>query len=133
MSCPICAHLIRYEQGNLKEKPKNLTIKCDECNSSFQIQPKSEKYLNTPVKEKGLIHDAIFGCPYYFQTDFKGKLFWARNLEHLLEMENYVSSDLRTRMPYRMRMVERLPTFIKEAKNREAMLKILHKWKNSYK
>ncbi len=54
-------------------------------------------------------------------------------MEHLLEMENYISSELRTRLPYRMRMVERLPTFIKEAKNRNAILKILQKWKKSYK
>lgn len=133
LNCPICAHPIRYEQGNLKEKPKNVMVKCDECGSSFEIQSKSEKYLNCSPKEEGLIHDQVFGCPYYFQADFKGKLFWARNLQHLLEMENYVSSDLRTRLPYRMRMVERLPTFIKEAKNREAILKILQKWKNSYK
>ncbi|PJJ64735.1 hypothetical protein [Chryseobacterium geocarposphaerae] len=133
LNCPVCAHLIRHEQGNLKEKPKNINVKCDECESSFQIQPKTEKHLNSYAKEEGLIHDPIFGCPYYFQEDFKGKLFWARNREHLLEMENYVSSDLRTRLPYRMRMVERLPTFIKEAKNREAILKILQKWKNSYK
>lgn len=133
LNCPICAHPISYEQGNLKEKPKSVLVKCDECESSFQIQPKSEKYLNCSPKEEGLIHDQVFGCPYYFQEDFKGKLFWAKNREHLLEMENYVSSDLRTRLPYRMRMVEKLPTFIKEAKNREAILKILQKWKNSYK
>ncbi|MCE3074971.1 hypothetical protein [Chryseobacterium gwangjuense] len=133
LNCPICAHSIHYEQENLKEKPKNVNVKCDECESGFQVQARSEKYLNSCIKEEGLIHDPIFGCPYYFQTDFKGKLFWAKNKEHLLEMENYVSSDLRTRLPYRMRMVERLPTFIKEAKNREALLKILQKWKNLYK
>jgi len=133
LNCPICAHPIRYEQGNLKEKPKNVKVKCDECNSSFEVKARTEKYFNTVEKEEGLIHDPIFGCPYYFQEDFRGKLFWAKNQEHLLEMGNYVSSDLRTRLPYRMRMVERLPTFIKEAKNREAILKILQKWKNLYK
>ncbi len=130
--CPFCAHTIRYEQGKLKEKPKNITVQCDECDVSFQVQPKIEKYLDSYGKETGLTHDPVFGCPYYFQEDFKGKLFWAKNREHLLEMESYVSSGLRT-LPYRMRMVERLPTFIKEAKNREAILKILQKWKNSYK
>ncbi|ANF53135.1 hypothetical protein A0O34_10310 [Chryseobacterium glaciei] len=133
LNCPICSHHIHNEQGNLKEKPKNVPVKCDECDSRFDIQPKFEKYLNSILREEGLIHDQVFGCPYYFQEDFKGKLFWARNREHLLEMENYVSSDLRTRLPYRMRMVEKLPTFIKEAKNRDAILKILQKWKNSYK
>ncbi|SMP03222.1 hypothetical protein [Chryseobacterium profundimaris] len=131
--CPVCTHQIRYEQYNLKERPKTINMNCDACDSQFQIQPKIEKYLNSYPKEQGLIHDPVFGCPYYFQIDFNGKLFWAKNREHILEMENYVSSHLRTRLPYRMRMVERLPTFIKEAKNREAILKILQKWKNLYK
>lgn len=130
LNCPMCAHPIRYEQGNLKETPKSVLVKCDECSASFQTHPKTEKYLKSLTKQEGLIHDRIFGCPYYFQENFKNKLFWAKNREHLLEMENYVSSDLRTRLPYRMRMVEKLPTFIKEAKNREAILKILQKWKN---
>jgi transcription elongation factor Elf1 len=133
LNCPICGHHIHNEQGNLKEKPKNVPVTCDECDSRFDIQPKFEKYLNSNSREEGLIHDQVFGCPYYFQEDCKGKLFWARNRDHLLEMENYVSSDLRARLSYRMRMVERLPTFIKEAKNRDAILKILQKWKNSYK
>lgn len=133
LRCPVCAHPIRYEQGNLKEKPKNIMVQCDECDSSFQVRPKTEKYMNSYEKETGLIHDPVFGCPYYFQEDFKGKLFWARNREHLLEMENYISSGLRTRLPYRMYMVERLPTFIKEAKNRNGILKILQKWKKSFK
>lgn len=133
INCPVCAHAIRFEQGNLKEKPIGVTVKCDACESSFQMKPRTEKYCNCAVKEEGLIHDKVFGHPYYFQQDFKGKLFWARNREHLLEMENYVSSDLRRRSSYGARMVEKLPTFIKEAKNREAILKILQKWKNSYK
>jgi transcription elongation factor Elf1 len=132
-NCPICGHHIHNEQGNLKEKPKNVPVKCDECDSRFSIHPKFEKYLNSNLREEGLIHDQVFGCPYYFQEDFKGKLFWARNREHLLEMENYISSELRERLSYRMRMVEKLPTFIKEAKNRDALLKILQKWKSSYK
>ncbi|NML69628.1 hypothetical protein HHL23_07445 [Chryseobacterium sp. RP-3-3] len=97
------------------------------------VCPDCEKYFsNYSQKTQGLKQDEVFGCPLYFQDDCKGNLFWAKNREHLLEMEAYVSSELRT-LPYRMRMVERLPAFIKEAKNREAVLKILQKWKNSYK
>jgi len=133
LNCPLCGHPIHNEQGNLKGMPKNVPVKCDECDSRFDINPKFEKYLNSNSREEGLIYDRVFGCPYYFQENCKGKLFWARNREHLLEMENYISSDLRTRLPYRMRMVEKLPTFIKEAKNRDAILKIVQKWKNLYK
>ncbi|PUB35601.1 hypothetical protein C8J95_101278 [Elizabethkingia sp. YR214] len=134
LNCPACGHFIHHIQRGLKTKPESLPVKCEACDSIFQIQSKTEKYvLNYSTKEAGLIRDKVFGCPFYFQEDFKGNLFWARNMEHLLEMENYISSELRTRLPYKMRMVERLPTFIKEAKNRDAILKILQKWKNSYK
>ncbi|AMR43255.1 hypothetical protein A4C53_RS19515 [Elizabethkingia anophelis] len=134
LNCPSCGHFIHHKQGGLKLKPETLPVNCEACNAAFEIKPKTEKYvMNYATKENGLIRDSVFGCSFYFQEDFKGKLFWARNMEHLLEMENYISSELRTRLPYKMRMVERLPTFIKEAKNRDAILKILQKWKNSYK
>lgn len=130
--CPVCAHHIRFEKLE-KEKLPSVSVQCGECDSRFDIKPRYEKYLrNYSQKKQGLKQDAVFGCPLYFQDDCKGNLFWAKNREHLLEMEAYVSSELRT-LPYRMRMVERLPAFIKEAKNREAVLKILQKWKNSYK
>ncbi|WP_407482332.1 hypothetical protein [Elizabethkingia meningoseptica] len=134
LHCPACGNFIHYEQENLKSKPEHMPVKCNECDSVFQIQPKTEKYLlNYGIEDQHLACDSVFGCSFYFQEDFKGNLFWAKNMEHLLEMENYISSELRTRLPYRMRMVERLPTFIKEAKNRDAILKILQKWKKSYK
>ncbi|CEN47704.1 hypothetical protein CCAN11_1500003 [Capnocytophaga canimorsus] len=74
-------------------------------------------------------------CPILF---FKGEMvsvgkfvFGAKNDKHLLEMENYISSDLRPRKG--MTMVAKLPTFIKIKRNKEIVLKILEKWKKSYK
>ncbi|MDN5394938.1 MAG: hypothetical protein L0G39_06120 [Chryseobacterium sp.] len=132
LHCPICAHSIRVERC-VKEKLENISVECGECDTKLDLKPRYERYVsNYSKKTNGLKQDDVFGCPLYFQDDCKGNLFWAKNREHLLEMEAYVSSELRT-LPYRMRMVERLPAFIKEAKNREAVLKILQKWKNSYK
>ena len=84
LNCPACGHFIHHIKGGLKTKPENLSVKCEACNSVFQIKPKTEKYvMNYSTKENGLIRDSVFGCPFYFQEDFKGKLFWARNMEHL--------------------------------------------------
>lgn len=132
LHCSICAHPIRMERG-VKVKLPNISVECGGCGTQFNIKPKYEKFFsNYSRKTQGLKQDDVFGCTLYFQDDCKGNLFWAKNREHLLEIEAYVSSELRT-LPYRMRMVERLPAFIKDAKNREAVLKILQKWKNSYK
>ena len=48
-------------------------------------------------------------------------------MSHLEVMEDYIASDLREREG--MTMVAKLPTFVKSKKNRDLILKILHKWK----
>ena len=54
---------------------------------------------------------------------------WAYNLRHITEIKNYVRSTLRERTTdrFKMTMVEKLPDFIKLAKNREEVLKALER------
>lgn len=74
------------------------------------------------------VSDPIFGLPLWFQAGVKGNLFWAFNRQHLTEIRNYVISKLRERQTTtHTTMVEKLPTFIKEAKNRNAMIKAIGK------
>ena len=68
-------------------------------------------------------HDAIFGLPLYFLSHFDGRPIWALNREHLAFLIDYISADLRE---------DRgagafLPKFMKTAKNRNSILKILRK------
>ena len=62
----------------------------------------------------------------------KGEIIWAYNQKHLLEIENYVRATLRERTTdrFKMTMVEKLPDFIKSAKNRDEVLKALDRMKN---
>lgn len=125
--CPDCGTPIEKEQPNLKEKWLHLKVNCPNCNAQHIVQPKYEMYREKYPEMTGMMHESSFGLPLFLQTEVKGNLFWARNLEHLLKIEDYVSSDLRER--HGMEMVAKLPNFIKSAKNREAVLKAIAKLK----
>ena len=75
--------------------------------------------------------DPVFGLPLWLQKTFGENLFWAYNTKHLDLLEQYVGAKLRERGinnkgTKNSLMFSRLPEFIKIAKNREAILKIIH-------
>ena len=60
-------------------------------------------------------------------TSFQGKSVWALNREHLAYLIGYLSADLREKplgIPRKTR-ADHLPTFMKTAKNRERIVKLL--------
>lgn len=68
----------------------------------------------------------ISGWNYGF--DFiSGKPVWALNREHLAYLIGYLSAGLREKPPGRAKMTQadHLPTFMKTAKNRERIVKLL--------
>ena len=129
LNCPFCSNPIEIKQANVKEKHQFIAIKCQNCEQSLSVQPRYEPNYEKIYSDKvnGLMCDNTFGLPYFFQESVRGNLFWAKNDKHLLEMENYISSDLRPRKG--MCMVAKLPTFVKIKKNKDIVLKILEKWK----
>jgi hypothetical protein len=90
----------------------------------------SEKSIDRKAKYRSIggAVDPIFGLPLWFQTEVRGDLFWACNREHLNEIRSYVSSRLRERRTTLFAtMVEKLPHFIKDSKNRETIIKAIEK------
>ena len=62
-------------------------------------------------------------------TSFQGKPVWALNREHLAYLIDYLSADLREKplgSPQKTQ-ADHLPTFMKTAKNRERIVKLLKK------
>jgi len=128
LNCPNCGTPIRYSQKGLKEKSELIKVSCPHCHEVYEVKPRYENYYESfPTQDSGLQCDDVFGLPYYFQENVRGHLFWAKNITHLLLMEDYIASDLREREG--MTMVAKLPTFIKLKKNRALLLKILRRWK----
>lgn len=67
--------------------------------------------------------DPIFGLDLWLREPVKGEVLWAYNRDHLTFIKHYVSADLRERIPNRnSTLASRLPTWVKSAKNRDAIL-----------
>lgn len=68
--------------------------------------------------------DPFLDLPLWLVTEVGGEVLWAFNAEHLDLLEAYVSATLRERDPDRTRytLVEKLPAWVKSAKNRDAVL-----------
>ena len=124
-NCPDCGKGISAELDNLKSPIKEMSITCSNCGFNAEYTSNVSSYI--PIKQlNGLKGDPFFNLSLWLQTEVKGNLFWAYNREHLHEIERYVEADLRERTStYMMTMVARLPHFIKDAKNREDILKAI--------
>ena len=71
-----------------------------------------------------------FGLELWFLTSFQDKPVWALNREHLAYLIGYLSADLREKPAgknVRRTQADHLPTFMKTAKNRERIVKLLKK------
>lgn len=125
-NCDSCGQPMDIAIPNNREKVEELTIPCSHCGQVRTYQPKNDVYKLT-YKNSGIC-DPVFNLPLWFQCNIKGETFWAYNREHLAEIRSYVSAKLRERQTTtHTTMVERLPNFIKVAKNRLAILRAIDK------
>ncbi|MBX0289204.1 hypothetical protein K3G63_02070 [Hymenobacter sp. HSC-4F20] len=125
--CNNCGSTIDYTAPELKERINKINIKCPACSALQELQPRNEQY-QIQYKSTSKVNDPIFSLPLWLQTEVKGNLLWAYNRRHLQDIKEYVESKLRERQTTRYTtMVERLPTFIKVAKNRSAILKVVER------
>jgi hypothetical protein len=67
----------------------------------------------------------------WLKAPFKNEVFWAFNDKHLEYLERYISAILREHKARTgFTLLEKLPKFYHEAKNREDLLKIITKLRN---
>lgn len=97
--------------------------------SSIQMSPR-EKQIPQESLIIGGNFDWYFQEPLWLQIECCGETLWAYNRKHLEFIENYVSATLRERIPnVNQSLASRLPKWMKQAKNREAILKAIEKLK----
>lgn len=126
-NCDTCGKEFEIDIPNQKEKAEEITIPCPHCGTTRTYKPKNEEY-KVGYPNKGQASDPIFNLPLWFQADIRGDLFWAYNRRHLNDIKTYVAAKLRERQTTtHTTMVEKLPNFIKEAKNRETLVKIIER------
>ena len=86
------------------------------------------------LEEVRRAEDPYFHYPLYFQGDFRGKRVWALNRQHLDYLIEYLSAELRAvpadyyrRYGTMRTQADHLPAFMKAAKNRKSLVKLLRK------
>jgi DNA-directed RNA polymerase subunit RPC12/RpoP len=74
--------------------------------------------------------DPYFGASLWFKKSISSNTLWAYNLKHLEFLEEYVSADIRERVPNQnSSLASRLPSWIKNRKNRTNILKAINELK----
>ncbi len=124
--CPQCNKKaiakVDYEQ-------KDARLFCDHC--GYHNQKSTETKVMGIKGNWELAAGSYFGAPLWLEYPFKNDVVWAYNGDHLEYLENYISANLREhkdRTHYTL--LEKLPKFYHEAKNRNALLKVIAKLKN---
>lgn len=130
--CSNCFEKYDFESQQLKEKPEKYKAKCPHCNFQEEWKPKIKEVLQKSEAVNGLVKEQYYDLPLWFQKEVNGEVLWGYNQDHIAYMEKYIKANLRERNnkgSSNGTMISRLPKFVKEAKNREKLLKIIEKWK----
>lgn len=114
---------------------KNVHIRCPYCQTTNQVplnKKTSNRYsLGFEIRDG---KDPLFQLNLYLLTHYRGKLIWALNHEHLNYLIDYISADLRVKpsLYIKRHASYRLPKYMKDAKNRDGIVKALHKLHHKY-
>lgn len=132
VKCRECRHLIT-RRAEADPRFTTLMVTCEHCGDKCAYEATISKH---PI-HNGLMCDPVFGLPLWLQKSFGDDLFWAYHTEHLQLIEQYVRAKLRERNIHHKGtrnslMFSRLPEFIKSAKNREGILKLIHELQVKY-
>ena len=128
-----CKNCGRYYRVDIEDETKQhfsvLNVACPYCGTIMPgtVHKTAEAFSYFAEIKDG--REPYFGLKLWFLTSFQGKAVWALNREHLTYLINYLSADLREKPPGspKKTQADHLPTFMKTAKNRERIVKLLKK------
>jgi hypothetical protein len=126
-NCKSCGSNLGFKMKPTKTKTITQKVTCNICTNENEYEIYWEKYF----QNKAI--DPHFGLDLWLQTNIKSNVLWLYNLEHLEFLKEYVSSKLREdsgRNKYSL--ITNLPQWIKDAKNRELIVKKLTKLKENF-
>jgi endogenous inhibitor of DNA gyrase (YacG/DUF329 family) len=134
----ICAGCDRHFRIDVTDKAqwgqKVLRVSCPYCGNgqNCAVQKIEKPFPDHRYErvENGI--EPFFGYPLYYQTALDGKTIWALHRKHLLYLIDYIEADLRETPEQSYQDFcgtathpDMLPKFIKQAKNRETIVKLL--------
>ncbi len=154
--CPNCATALTKERTNYRCDVHNL---CPKCGRYYRVDIDEESKQHFPALRvacpfcghmtAGKVHrtrqgftyysevqngrEPFFGFELWFLAHLGRKAVWALNREHLNYLIDYLSADLRQKPAgyfSQHAQADHLPTFMKTAKNRERIVKLLQGMQN---
>ena len=123
--CPKCAKkaiaMVNFETQIAR-------LFCDTCGYNKEKSTISSVFGQTFTIE--MAAHSYFNAILWLQFPFKQDLFFAYSMLHLNYLEKYISATIREHKDRsHFTLIEKLPKFYHEAKNRETLLKIIAKLK----
>ena len=120
--CPTCA---KKAISKVNPETKTARLFCLHCGYNKETTTAIKNgTINMPAHQ-------YFQVELWLQSSFKKDLFWAYNDKHLEYLERYISATIREHKDrVGFTLLEKLPKFYHEAKNRESLLKIIAKLKS---
>lgn len=132
----MCENCERHFKLDITDKKqihfKQLNVHCPDCQTikKGEVQKIEKKCFDYGEIENGI--EPFFNYPLFYQTEFDGKIIWAINREYLVYLIEYVEADIREKGERAYQdfcgietQSDHLPKFIKLAKNRDAIVKLL--------
>lgn len=132
--CKCCGRYYHIDiQDTNKQHFQVLHVACPFCGTimSGKVHKTAEAFYYIGEIKNG--YEPFFGLELWFLTTFKNKPVWALNWEHLAYLIDYLNADLREKFAgYRSMktQADNLPTFMKTAKNRERIVRLLKDMQN---
>jgi Zn ribbon nucleic-acid-binding protein len=120
--CPNCQ---KQAVARVFEEYKTARLTCLHCAYGKELPTlfRSASFGVYQIKQGA---HAYFQASLWFEAPFKGNQFWAYNPEHLDYLEKYIAATLREhKNREHFTLLEKLPRFYHEAKNRNGLLKII--------
>lgn len=128
-----CKDCGRYYRVDIEEEAGQhfsvLRVSCPYCRAAMSGEVHRTAQAFSYMAEIKDGKEPWFGLELWFLSSFQGKPVWALNREHLAYLIAYLSADLREKPPGypKKNQADHLPTFMKTAKNRERIVKLLKK------
>lgn len=117
--CGACATVTDMSEGEKAALFGEKRFVCTKCGAS-----KTEKFNKYAIRNEGF--EWYFGYPLYLKVHCCGHILWAHNEEHLNFLQSYTEAKLREEGTQHT-LANRLPKWIKDAKNRDEVLRCIQK------
>ncbi len=123
--CPACA---KKAIAKVNYEEKQARLYCESCRYNKQTSTETQVFGVRGNWE--MAAHSYFGAELWLQYPFKNDVFFAYNGEHLNYLEAYIGATLREHKDRtHFTLLEKLPKFYHEAKNRKALLSLIGKLK----